>query len=305
MQNNLIHENHILKGWKDYELIDTGEFEKLERFGKYILRRPEPQAIWQKTLNDADWLQLPHATFTRFKNALKTEDSGEWILKPNMPQQWIIQYHYKEMQLSFRLGLTAFKHIGVFPEQYINWNEIYDSVHQIKKNGVAVPKVLNLFAYTGGASLAAKSAGADVIHVDAVKPVLTWANQNQELSKLNNIRWVCEDAVQFVQREIKRGNTYDLIILDPPAYGRGPKGEKWELEKMIQPLISNISKLLKKNLNNKIILNCYSLGLSSYQIVNLFNKFNVDELNFGELILIDNNNKLIPLSNYVKALIKC
>jgi 23S rRNA (cytosine1962-C5)-methyltransferase len=301
VQNKIIHENHILKGWNDYELIDTGEFEKLERFGKYILRRPEPQAIWGKTLKDNDWLQLPHATFTRFKNAQKTEDSGEWILKSDMPQQWIIQYKYKEMNLAFRLGLTAFKHIGVFPEQYINWNEIYDSVHQIRKNGVAVPKVLNLFAYTGGVSLAAKSAGADVIHVDAVKPVLTWANQNQELSKLNNIRWVCEDAVQFVQREIKRGNAYDLIILDPPAYGRGPKGEKWELEKMIQPLINNISKLLKKNLNNKIILNCYSLGLSSYQIVNLFNEIDVDKFNFGELIIIDNSNKLIPLSIYVKA----
>lgn len=293
--------NHILQGWKDYEMLDSGGFEKLERFGKYILRRPEPQAFWDKSLSDIEWETKAHATFTRFKNAVKTEDSGEWILKSSMPEQWVIHYEYQSMKIAFRLGLTAFKHIGIFPEQYINWNEIYDSVLKLKTIDNPNPKVLNLFAYTGGASLAAKSAGADVIHVDAVKPVLTWANQNQVLSELSGIRWVCEDAVQFVQREVKRGNKYDLIILDPPAYGRGPKGEKWELEKMIQPLISDIIKLLNNDLNKKIVLNCYSLGLSSYQLINLFLKTNFSEKYFGELVVKDNFKKLIPLSNYVKV----
>lgn len=293
--------NHILQGWKDYEMLDSGGFEKLERFGKYILRRPEPQAFWDKSLSDIEWETKAHATFTRFKNAVKTEDSGEWILKSSMPEQWVIHYEYQSMKIAFRLGLTAFKHIGIFPEQYINWNEIYDSVLKLKTIDNPNPKVLNLFAYTGGASLAAKSAGADVIHVDAVKPVLTWANQNQVLSELSGIRWVCEDAVQFVQREVKRGNKYDLIILDPPAYGRGPKGEKWELEKMIQPLISDIIKLLNNDLNKKIVLNCYSLGLSSYQLINLFLKTNFYEKYFGELVVKDNFKKLIPLSNYVKV----
>lgn len=296
--------NWILEGWKDYEMLDSGGFEKLERFGNYILRRPEPQAIWDKSLSAIEWETKAHATFTRFKNAVKTEDSGEWKLKPAMPEQWVIHYEYKSIKIAFRLGLTAFKHIGIFPEQYMNWNEIYDSVLKLKTNENPNPKVLNLFAYTGGASLSAKSAGADVIHVDSVKPVLTWANQNQELSKLSGIRWVCEDAVKFIQREVKRGNKYDLIILDPPAYGRGTNGEKWELEKMIQPLIFDIIKLLNNGLNSKIILNCYSLGLSSFQLINLFLKSNFSDICIGELIVKDNFNRLLPLSNYAKVQLK-
>lgn len=301
MQETLLPHNHIIKGWSDYEMIDSGGFEKLERFGKYILRRPEPQAIWNKFLSENDWEKQSDATFTRFKNAVKTEDSGEWKLKPTMPEQWIISYQYKTMKFSFRLGLTAFKHIGVFPEQCVNWNDIYDTVNALKTKDNQSPKVLNLFAYTGGASLAAKSAGADVIHVDAIKPVLTWANQNQELSHLNGIRWVCEDAVQFVHREVKRGKLYDLIILDPPAYGRGPKGEKWELEKMLQPLIADIMELLNHEQNSKIILNCYSLGISSFQLLNLFPKLMSKKMDFGELVIGDNSNNLIPVSVYVKV----
>jgi len=301
VQETLLPHNHIIKGWSDYEMIDSGGFEKLERFGKYILRRPEPQAIWNKFLSENDWEKQSDATFTRFKNAVKTEDSGEWKLKPTMPEQWIISYQYKTMKFSFRLGLTAFKHIGVFPEQCVNWNDIYDTVNALKTKDNQSPKVLNLFAYTGGASLAAKSAGADVIHVDAIKPVLTWANQNQELSHLNGIRWVCEDAVQFVHREVKRGKLYDLIILDPPAYGRGPKGEKWELEKMLQPLIADIMELLNHEQNSKIILNCYSLGISSFQLLNLFPKLMSKKMDFGELVIGDNSNNLIPVSVYVKV----
>lgn len=159
--------------WKEYELIDSGDYEKLERFGKYVLRRPEPQAVWRKSLPEREWHSLTDAYFKKEKTKSSTDgnDRGEWILKKGMPEQWFINYEYKEMRLSFRLGLTSFKHVGIFPEQASNWNFIYDTLCSLM---VEEPKVLNLFAYTGGASIAAKSAGVDVTHVDSVKQVITW-----------------------------------------------------------------------------------------------------------------------------------
>jgi len=166
--------------WKDYELIDTGGLEKLERFGKYILARPEPQAVWSKSLPETEWEKLANARYTRKKgiDPSKQEfgEKGEWRLKPGMTDQWTISYSYKEMHLKFRLGLTSFGHIGVFPEQAINWDFIYDFLKS-KKASDHPPRVLNLFAYTGGASLAARAAGADVVHVDSVKPVVSWAKE--------------------------------------------------------------------------------------------------------------------------------
>ena len=206
--------------WSDYELIDSGAFEKLERFGRYVIARPEPQAIWNKSLPDVEWQQRADAYFKKDK---KSEDRGEWICKPKMPQQWFVNYRYGEMNLRMRLGLTSFKHVGIFPEQAENWNFIFDQVKRIGSEA----KVLNLFAYTGGATLAAKSAGADVTHVDSVKPVVSWARENMEASKLDGVRWIVDDALKFVQREVRRGKKYNGIILDPPAYGRGANGEKW------------------------------------------------------------------------------
>ena len=208
--------------WKDYELIDAGGFEKLERFGKWILRRPEPQAIWDKSLEDREWQKLAHASFVKAAGA--DAEKGQWHLKPGMADRWRIRYQQGGMTLKFRLGLTSFKHVGLFPEQAANWDWIYEKVKTLPKG--EKPRVLNLFAYTGGASLAACAAGADVTHVDSVKQVVSWSRENMESSGLDGIRWVVEDAFKFVQREVRRGKTYHGILLDPPAYGRGPDGEK-------------------------------------------------------------------------------
>ena len=214
------------KYWKDYELIDSGNEEKLERFGEYILRRPEPQAVWSKSLSEKEWKEMAFARFVQ-----EGSHSGRWDRFKNIPDQWYIKYVYKDMELKFRLGLTGFKHVGIFPEQAVNWNYIYKAVKKINS-----AKVLNLFAYTGGASLAARAGGADVIHCDSIKNVLNWANHNMQSSRLDNIRWLLEDAFKYVKREARRGNTYHGIILDPPAYGHGPKGEKWKLEDMVNEL---------------------------------------------------------------------
>lgn len=283
--------------WSDYELIDSGNFEKLERFGKYVLRRPEPQAVWKQSLSSMDWETLPNAWFKKEKNksgGIKDgNERGEWILKPGMPQQWFISYHYKEMKLRFRLGMTAFKHVGIFPEQASNWNFIYDAVKSSEDSGV---KVLNLFAYTGGASLAAKAGGADVVHVDSVKQVLNWSRENMEASGFENIRWVLEDALKFVKRELRRGNRYHGIILDPPAYGRGPDGEKWVLEEHIAELMDTCSGLLYQS-GSFFVLNLYSMGFSSLIAENLiktyFSGYNDPE--YGELYLSDRFDKKLPL----------
>jgi 23S rRNA (cytosine1962-C5)-methyltransferase len=285
--------------WKDYELIDSGNFEKLERFGKYILLRPEPQAVWNKHISASEWTNMAHASFIKNKqNQTSDNEKGEWKLKPQMPQQWFINYAYKEMNLKFRLGLTAFKHIGIFPEQAENWNYIFDS---IKKLNISKPRVLNLFAYTGGASLAAKCAGAEVTHVDSVKQVIVWANQNMEASRLNNIRWIVEDAVKFVNREVKRGNIYDGIILDPPAYGRGPKGEKWILEDNINELLQQCKKILNPN-KNLLVLNLYSMGFSALiaesLIKSIFN--NQTNLEIGELYINDRISRKLPLGIFAR-----
>lgn len=282
--------------WKDYELIDSGNFEKLERFGKYIVARPEPQAVWNKSLPDSEWIRLADATFTKEKGKSSQDgnERGEWIQKKGMPDQWFIQYDYKDMHLKFRLGLTSFKHVGIFPEQAENWNFIYDTISSMTVNS---PKVLNLFAYTGGASIAAKSAGADVTHVDSVKQVITWSRENMEASGLDNIRWIVEDALKFCRREVKRGKKYNGIILDPPAYGRGPDGEKWILEEHIAEIMSLCQELLEKE-NAFLILNLYSMGFSAVIAENLIKCYfpDVKKYEYGELIVPDNTEKYLPLS---------
>ena len=178
---------------KDYELLDTGEGEKLERFGAYVVRRPEPQAIWRKSLKEAEWLKAD-ASFLRDS---KSEERGEWKLKLQMPSRWTVRFDYKAMHLNMRLALTSFKHVGIFPEQSANWEFIYDTVEELKAKGIERPKVLNLFAYTGGATLAARAAGADVTHVDSVKQVVTWSRENMEASGLDGVRWIVEDATKY------------------------------------------------------------------------------------------------------------
>lgn len=285
--------------WQDYELIDSGDFEKLERWGKWVTRRPEPQALWRKSLSEEEWSRLATASFRREAGS---DERGRWSLSPKQPEQWRISQMVGQRRLTFRLGLTSFKHVGVFPEQAENWNFIYESVVERKgQNGTIRPKVLNMFAYTGGASLAAAAAGAEVTHVDSVKQCITWARENMEESGLEGIRWVVEDALKFARREVKRGHRYDGIILDPPAYGRGPEGEKWVLEQNISEMLSLCAELL--NEDGFLVLNLYSMGLSA-----LLAKSAVNQLipapkmeQFGELYFTDRQGKNLPLGVYYRC----
>lgn len=241
--------------WTDYELLDSGSGEKLERFGPYVLWRPEPKALWDKSLPLSEWSRLAHTRFkpgAGFGKAGK-EDSGTWERLHKMDDQWWIRCS----SFNLRLGLTSFKHVGVFPEQAPNWEFI-----SRKCAGMDHPKVLNLFAYTGAASLAALAAGAEVTHLDSVKQVVTWARQNMERSGMDGIRWIVEDAMKFARREARRGNLYDGIILDPPAYGHGPDGEKWKLDECLFEMLRTVASILKPQ-GSFMVLNLYSNGYSA------------------------------------------
>jgi 23S rRNA (cytosine1962-C5)-methyltransferase len=279
-------------------LIDAGGFEKLERFGKWILRRPEPQAIWDKSLDEREWQKLAHASFAKAAGA--DAEKGQWYLKPGMADRWWIQYQQGGLSLKFRLGLTSFKHVGLFPEQAANWDWIYEKVKGLEVG--EKPRVLNLFAYTGGASLAACAAGADVTHVDSVKQVVSWSRENMEESGLDGIRWVVEDAFKFVQREVRRGKTYHGILLDPPAYGRGPDGEKWLLEKQLNELMQMCGQILEPT--GFMLLNLYSMGFSAMVAENLVRKhvscLGVKSMNSGELFLKDQAGNALPLGTFVR-----
>ena len=283
--------------FNDYELIDCGNFLKLERFGTLITIRPEPQAVWDTSLSQAEWEKRAHVKFVP-----KSSSSGDWKKLKTAPEQWNINYQipnpkFQNTTISFRLGLTSFKHVGVFPEQAVNWDYIFNSVKQIKN---AQPKFLNLFAYTGGASLAARAAGADTTHLDSIKQVVTWAKENMELSNQNNIRWIVEDALKFVKREVKRGNKYHGIILDPPAFGHGPDGEKWKLEDNINEMMKNVLQLLNED-EHFLILNAYSLGFSSLILENLVqSNLKPQNLEIGELYLQDNYKKKLPLGAFAR-----
>jgi len=282
------------RNWVDYELIDSGGFEKLERFGDFVLSRPEPQAIWNKSLDRSQWERMAHAAFRKDR---KSEDKGEWMLKPGMKQQWYVNYRYQGMKLRMRLGLTSFKHVGLFPEQAENWDWIFERVREQGEKA----KVLNLFAYTGGASLAARAGGAEVTHVDSVRQVISWSRENMEASGLDQIRWVVEDALKFVKREVKRGNKYTGIILDPPAYGRGPDGEKWVLEQQINELLTESAQLVDSGAF--VVLNLYSMGLSALlartAVNQLFGQARSEQ--FGELYLEDRAQKALPLGVYYRG----
>ncbi|MCR5351130.1 MAG: class I SAM-dependent methyltransferase [Bacteroidales bacterium] len=288
--------------WKDYELIDSGAGEKLERFGSYVLARPEPKALWDKSLPASEWRRLAHTTFTPgagFGKAGK-EDSGSWNRLKKMDDQWYIQYKNPEgLSLDLRLGLTSFKHVGVFPEQAPNWDYIYRQTRALVAKG-RTPRVLNLFAYTGGASLAAKAAGADVTHLDSVRQVVTWARGNMEHSGLDGIRWIVEDAMKFAQREARRGNRYDGIILDPPAYGHGPDGEKWKLDECLYGMLRSVGEILAPK-DAFMVLNLYSNGFSALLGETVVRQaMSVGTLESGELALNDRFGKALPLSIVVR-----
>ena len=279
--------------WKNYELIDSGNFEKLERFGKYTLRRPEPQAVWSPALPEKTWQQEAHARFVQ-----EGSHNGEWKRLKEIPDQWYLDYRYGEMELKFRLGLTGFKHVGIFPEQAVNWNYIYESAKAIPQ-----ARVLNLFAYTGGASLAARAAGADVTHCDSVKAVLNWASANMQASRLSDIRWLLEDAFKCVQREARRERTYHGIILDPPAYGHGPNGEKWKLEEMVNDLTAAVAKILDPE-QYFLVFNSYSLGFSPLVLQNLvhthFGDLARKRLETGEIYLQERSGRQLPAGIFAR-----
>ena len=242
---------------------------------------------------------MADASFLKTSSS-KSDERGDWHCKRNMPDRWIIEYSYKKMNLKMRLGLTSFKHVGIFPEQAANWNFIYDNIEQQLADGIT-PKVLNLFAYTGGATLAARAAGADVTHVDSVKQVVTWSRENMENSGLDGVRWIVEDALKFVRREVRRGNIYDGIILDPPAYGRGANGEKWVLEENIGEMLECCAALLNPQ-HGFLVLNLYSMGLSALLARTALRQCftNTGREEFGELYFKDRFDKELPLGTFCR-----
>lgn len=274
----------------NYQLIDSGGFEKLEKFGDFTVRRPEPQAIWGKSLAENEWQKLSHAHFKKEKGS---QERGQWEIKGKVPDKWFMPYQSNRLQLSFKISLSSFKHVGLFPEQASNWEFLAEKIPLFQRPN---PKFLNLFAYTGGASLVCRQMGAEVTHVDSVKPVLSWARENMEVSKLDGIRWMAEDALKFVKREARRGNFYQGILLDPPAYGRGPDGEKWVLEEQIEDLLLSVKEILDPE-EHLLLSNVYSLGFSTLVVENLMNGiFDVpSSAESGELYLNDNSDKKLPL----------
>lgn len=239
----------VAENWKDYEIIDTSDGNKLERWGSVILSRPDPQVLWSTKKENLLW-ESAHGVYHRSKKG-----GGSWEFLKQVPESWEITYQ----GLTFLVRPTGFKHTGLFPEQAVNWDFFMDVIAKANRP----IKVLNLFAYTGGATLACAKAGAQVVHVDASKGMVNWARDNARLSHLEKepIRWIVDDCEKFIDRELRRGNQYDAIIMDPPSYGRGPGGEIWKLEDSIHPLVQKAAKLLS---NDPLffVLNSYTTGLS-------------------------------------------
>lgn len=271
--------------WPDYELLDAGGGKKLERWGTIITIRPEIQADFKPGWPYAQWLDMAHWEFEE-----QSSTQGRWLnIKPHAPEQWLISYG----NLNFGLKLTKFKHVGLFPEQQANWRFIKERVSSGQK-------VLNLFAYTGAASLVARDAGAEVVHVDSVKQLITWANENQERSHLSDIKWVHEDALKFAQRELKRGKQYDGIIMDPPAWGLGAKGEKWKLENHLSTLIETAYGLM--NPGAFLILNTYSPKIEPADLAASAGQyFSVNQLEIKQLWMRTKTGKELFYGNLLRA----
>lgn len=247
-------------GWPDYELIDTGHGQRLERFGPYTLARPDPQIIWKPHLSEDIWQQID-AAYTRTSST-----QGKWIIKDQMPEKWLIHYQ----NLAFYCKLTPFKHTGVFPEQSLHW----DWMSQIINSCNISLNILNLFGYTGLASLAVAQAGARVTHLDASYQAIGWARENQQASNLTEkpIRWILDDALKFCRREVKRDIKYDGIIMDPPVYGHGPHGEKWDFNESFPQLMEICQKLLSKN-SSFFLVNAYAVSTSALTLENVLKDY--------------------------------
>lgn len=269
----------IAEPWSDYALIDSGMGRKLERYGKVVVNRPEPQALWMPSLPESEW-QKADAMFDNTSEDTDS-DTGRWKLSSKVQEQWNVSWQ----EMTFVCRLMSFRHMGLFPEQMTHWQWIAD---QIKSSGRPL-KILNLFAYTGAASLAAAKAGAQVTHLDASKKAIQWAKDNQAASHLDDapIRWICDDAKAFVARELRRGNTYDGIILDPPKFGRGPDGERWQIEEDLIDFTASCTKLLSPDAKF-MILTAYAMRLSSMSLGNLMQDMMKDrkgQIDQGELLI--------------------
>lgn len=267
----------VCPDWKDYELIDSGEGLRLERFGRYIISRPDPQAIWGQKADKSAWSKVD-AWYKQENNG-----KGGWIFNNPLPDRWQIEYK----SLKFHAHLTPFKHTGIFPEQSAHWDWMIDKIKSTNRQ----LNILNLFAYTGGATLACASAGAKVTHVDSSKPSITWARDNQILSGLEQapIRWIPDDVLKFTTREIKRGVKYDAIIMDPPIYGHGTDGERWDFNTSMPHLINNCKQLLSHD-PVFILINAYAISSSSMMLNNLLLGLNLNgNIEYGELALQETN----------------
>lgn len=274
--------------WKDYSCLATGYGEKLERWGNVILRRPDPQIIWEKS-KDNIWNSYD-ALYHR-----SNKGGGNWEFKKKLPDYWTIRYKH----LTFKVSPTNFKHTGIFPEQAVNWDYVID---KIKISNIEEFRVLNLFAYTGCATMAASSAGAaEVVHVDASKGMVDWAKENMKLSGLENnkIRFIVDDVIKFLEREKRRGRTYHGIIMDPPSYGRGPKGEVWRLEDNLQELLLKSRDVLDKDFSF-LLINSYTTGVSPTSLNNILKlTFTNTNVETGEIGLpIEENNLILPCGIY-------
>lgn len=300
----------ITKSGSDYELLDSGLEEKLERFGKFVLSRPDPQALWNKRLQESDWKKAD-AKFIREegKNESNKSNSG-WVIRNKEMDRWDIEF----AGLKFNIKPTAFKHVGIFPEQFMNWKWLESKIEkssQEQQNNDADSsfEVLNLFGYTGGASLICAKAGAKVVHVDGSKSAINWAKENAELSGLKDkpIRWILDDARSFVAREIKRERKYDGIIMDPPAFGHGPENEVWKIEEHFLALVEDCKKILKDK-PSFFLINGYSAGYSAIAYENILlslvekygGSIDVGELAIQEKEIKSNTTRLLPCGIYAR-----
>ena len=282
----------VANNWEDYEIIDMANGQKLERWGKVILSRPDPQIVWNEQSFPEKWKQA-NATYKRSKTG-----GGAWQEQRKLPKQWQVKYK----NLTFNIKPMGFKHTGLFPEQAVNWDWMINKIKDAKRE----IKVLNLFAYTGGATVACLSAGASCTHVDSSKGMVAWAKENIASSGLSEkpVRYIVDDVVKFVNREIRRGNTYDAIIMDPPSYGRGANGEVWQFENNIYDLVNLCTKILSKK-PLFFLINSYTTGISSTVLENILNltveKNYKGKLSSGEIGLPMSNSKLIlPCGIYAR-----
>jgi len=287
------------RDWQDYELLDTGNHQKLERFGKYVFVRPYEDAFWKKTLSQSEWDKADGIFFSSKKQqkgklASLKEKKGGWKMKNKIDPKWKMSYK----GVDFSASPTPFRHMGFFPEQATHWDLIEEKI----KNSKDKVRFLNLFGYTGLASLFALKAGADVTHLDASKQTVAWAKENQEISGLKELpmRVVVDDALKFIEREIKRGNKYDAVVMDPPKFGRGPKGEIWKLEEKLSELLSQVRKILSEK-PLFIIITSYATESSALSLGHTLKEMMKDfkgEVEVGELCVLEkSNNRVISLAN--------